>query len=119
MKSSLLFGAVAAVVFFANPAIAKSPAEIEQIAKSVSVEIQVPGTDRVGSGVIVHRQGDLYTIITNRHVACGNPDSNRKLCTLLTKQTYNLVTTDGQRYQVPVTGVKLLGKDLDLAIASG
>jgi tetratricopeptide (TPR) repeat protein len=125
MKYPLILGSVAALVFFAHPAIAKSPAEIEQIAKSVSVEIQVPGTDRVGSGVIVHRQGVgaslggspyLYTIITNRHVACGNPDSNGKLCALLTKQTYNLVTADGQRYQVPVTGVKLLGKDLDLAI---
>jgi hypothetical protein len=44
-------------------------------------------------------------------VACGT-----ELCKLPGQQTYNLRTFDGQRYQVPVTGVKLLGKDLDLAI---
>jgi S1-C subfamily serine protease len=75
------------------------------------VEIQVVGQDRVGSGSIVHRQGNLYTLITNRHVACGD-----RLCQLPERVTYNLRTFDGQRYQVPVTGVKLLGKDLDLAI---
>jgi tetratricopeptide (TPR) repeat protein len=111
MKYPLVLGCTAALVFCANPAIAKSPAEIEKIVRSVSVEIQVAGSDRVGSGSIVHRQGNLYTLITNRHVACGSG-----FCKLPTQQTYNLRTFDGQRYQVPVTGVKLLGKDLDLAI---
>jgi Tfp pilus assembly protein PilF len=111
MKSLLIFGTVAALVSFAPAAAAKSPAEIEQIAKAVSVEIQVVGVDRVGSGSIVHRQGNLYTLVTNRHVACGS-----RSCKLPGQGTYNLRTFDGQSYRVPVTGVKLVGKDLDLAI---
>jgi hypothetical protein len=58
MKSLLILGSVAAVVSFAPAAAAKSPTEIEQIAKSVSVEM----ITKVGSGVIVHRQGNLYTM---------------------------------------------------------
>jgi Trypsin-like peptidase domain/Tetratricopeptide repeat len=111
MKSLLILGTIAALVAVAPAAAAKSPAEIEQIAKAVSVEIQVVGADRVSSGSIVHRQGNLYTLITNRHVACGS-----RLCKLPGQGTYNLRTFDGQSYRVPVTGVKLVGKDLDLAI---
>jgi S1-C subfamily serine protease len=73
MKYPLILGSVAALVFFAHPAIAKSPAEIEQIAKSVSVEM-ITGT---GSGVIIHRQGNRYTLITNRHVVCGSGGCNK------------------------------------------
>jgi tetratricopeptide (TPR) repeat protein len=58
MKSLLILGSVATVISFAPAAAAKPPSEIEQITKSVSVEIQVPGTDRVGSGVMMHRQGN-------------------------------------------------------------
>jgi serine protease Do len=115
MKSLLILGSVAAVVSFAPAAVAKSPAEIEQIAKSVSVEIQVPGADRVGSGVIVHRQGNLYTVITNRHVVCGsgNCDASRL------SKTYRLRTADGQVHQVSKSAVQFLkdaaGNSLDLA----
>jgi hypothetical protein len=52
MKSLLVLGAVAVLVSFAPAADAKSPAEVEQIAKAVSVEIRVDGVDRVGSGSI-------------------------------------------------------------------
>jgi hypothetical protein len=53
MKSLLILGSITVLVAVAPAAAAKSPAEIEQIAKSVSVEM-ITG---VGSGVIVHRQG--------------------------------------------------------------
>jgi tetratricopeptide (TPR) repeat protein len=115
MKSLLILGSVAAVVSFAPAAAAKSPAEIEQIAKSVSVEIQMPGADRVGSGVIVHRQGNLYTLVTNRHVVCGsgNCDASRL------SKIYRLRTADGQVHQVPKSAVQFLkdaaGNSLDLA----
>jgi hypothetical protein len=81
-------------------ALAKSPAEIEKIARPISIEIQVVGKNRVGSGIIVHHQGNLYTLVTNRHVVCGS-----RSCSLPIKQAYRLGTADGQRYQVPVTGV--------------
>jgi tetratricopeptide (TPR) repeat protein len=111
MKYLPLLGCTAALIFFADAAVAKSPAEIEAIARSTSIEIQVMGQDRVGSGVIIHRKGDLYTLITNRHVACGS-----RSCRLPAQQIYQLGTSDGQRYRVPVTSVKLMGGDLDLAI---
>jgi S1-C subfamily serine protease len=117
MKSSLLFGAVAAMVCFAPGAMALSLTEVEQRAKAVSVEI-LTGE---GSGVIIHRQGDLYTIITNRHVVCKvRPEryTDRDI-----HSSYRLKTPDGQIYQVAKSNIKLLkddaGKFLDLAIASG
>jgi tetratricopeptide (TPR) repeat protein len=112
MKYPLILGSVAALVFFSHPAVAKSPTEIEQITKSVSVEI-VSGT---GSGVIVHRNGDLYTVITNRHVVC-----ERGLCSEAgIRKSQSLKTPDGVAYKVAKSGVKLLkdssGNVLDLAI---
>jgi tetratricopeptide (TPR) repeat protein len=122
MKSSLLFGAIAAVVCFAPAAMALSPAEVEQKAKAVSVEM-LTGE---GSGVIIHRQGGLYTVITNRHVVCKvRPER----CTDELRSargerdihsSYRLKTPDGQIYQVAKSNIKLLkddaGKFLDLAI---
>jgi tetratricopeptide (TPR) repeat protein len=114
MKSSLLFGAVAAVVCFAPGALALSPAEVEQRAKAVSVEM-LTGE---GSGVIIHRQDDLYTVITNRHVVCKvRPErcTDRDI-----HSSYRLKTSDGRIYQVARSNIKLLkddaGKFLDLAI---
>jgi tetratricopeptide (TPR) repeat protein len=114
MKSSLLFGAIAAVVCFAPGAMALSPAEVEQRAKAVSVEM-LTGE---GSGVIIHRQGDLYTVITNRHVVCKvRPErcTEREI-----HPSYRLKTPDGRIYQVAKSNIKLLkddaGKFLDLAI---
>jgi tetratricopeptide (TPR) repeat protein len=114
MKSSLLFGAVASVVCFAPGAMALSPAEVEQRAKAVSVEM-LTGE---GSGVIIHRQGDLYTVITNRHVVCTvRPErcTDRDIYS-----SYRLKTSDSQIYQVAKSNIKLLKDDagnfLDLAI---
>jgi tetratricopeptide (TPR) repeat protein len=114
MKSSLLFGAVAAVVCFAPGAIALSPAEVEQRAKAVSVEM-LTGE---GSGVIIHSQNDLYTVITNRHVVCKvRPErcTERDI-----HASYRIKTPDGRIYQVARSDIKLLkddaGKFLDLAI---
>jgi tetratricopeptide (TPR) repeat protein len=111
MKSLLILGSVVAVVSFAPAAAAKSPAEIEQIARSVSVEM-ITGE---GSGVIVHRQGNLYTLVTNRHVVCGsgNCDASRL------SKIYRLRTADGQVHQVSKSAVQFLkdaaGNSLDLA----
>jgi lipoprotein NlpI len=111
MKSSLILGTFAALVAVAPAVAAKSPAEIEQIAKAVSVEM-ITG---VGSGVIVHRQGNLYTVTTNRHVVCGSGSCDASRLS----NVYRLRTADGQVHQVPKSGVQLLkdsaGKALDLA----
>jgi tetratricopeptide (TPR) repeat protein len=86
--------------------------KVQEIALAVSVEIRLQKSTSVGSGVIVHRHGNLYTLITNRHVVCGG-----RLCAKLpSAEKYLLTTVDGQKYVVPVQGVKLLGKNLDLAM---
>jgi tetratricopeptide (TPR) repeat protein/S1-C subfamily serine protease len=114
MKYSLILGTVAAVVCFAPGAMALSPAEVEQKAKAVSVEMLTG----VGSGVIIHHQGDLYTVITNRHVVCTVVSES---CTERDiHSSYRLKTSDGRIYQVARSNIKLLKDDtskfLDLAI---
>ncbi len=111
--SFILLGCSAALVAFVQPVSAKSAAEIEAIARSVSVEM-ISG---VGSGVLVHRQGDVYTVITNRHVVCAK----ESLCDESgVRNSYQLKTADGQVYQVGQSAIKLLkdagGNKLDLAI---
>jgi tetratricopeptide (TPR) repeat protein len=118
MKYPLIFSfGSAALVFLANPAVAKSPAEVEQIARSVSVAIQFAhgregGQRRVGSGTIIHRKGNVYSIITNYHMACGL--QNRQYCIQYLKRGYTMITADGRRYYTPI--VKKVWPDLDIVI---
>jgi tetratricopeptide (TPR) repeat protein len=112
MKYALFLGCTVALVAFADVAVAKTSAEIKSIARSATVEIKLQMSNSVGSGVIVHRQGNIYTLVTNRHVVCG---SNR--CeTLPAAEKYSLGLEDGQVYRVDRSAIKLLGDDLDLAI---
>jgi tetratricopeptide (TPR) repeat protein len=93
-------------------AAAKSLSEVERIARSVTIEIKLKQNNSVGSGVIIDRQGDLYTLVTNRHVVCGN----QRCFKLPATESYNLSLSDGQQYQIKTSSIKLLGNDLDLAI---
>jgi tetratricopeptide (TPR) repeat protein len=91
-------------------AVAKSIFEIQSITRAVIVEIRL--NNSVGSGVIINRQGNLYTLVTNRHVVCGD-----RSCTQLpTGGNYNLRLADGQQLKVNAQAIKLIGNDLDLAI---
>jgi S1-C subfamily serine protease len=89
-----------------------SASEVEVIARAVAVEIKLESNSSVGSGVIVDRQGDLYTLVTNAHVVCGAGRCSK----LPAGEIYSLGLSDGQQYQVKGSSVKLLGDDLDLAI---
>lgn len=112
MKYALFLGCTVALIAFADAAVAKTPAEIKSIARSTTVEIKLQVSNTVGSGVIVHRQGNTYTLVTNRHVVCG---TNR--CeTLSAEEKYSLGLGNGQVYRVDRSAIKLLGDDLDLAI---
>jgi tetratricopeptide (TPR) repeat protein len=112
MKYSLVFSLPIALICFANSTVAKTPLEVSSMAKAVTIEIKLKKSQTVGSGVLIARQGDLYTMVTNRHVVCGN-----RLCsTLPTEEMYSLGLLDGQKYQVSAKNIKLLGNGLDLAI---
>jgi tetratricopeptide (TPR) repeat protein len=113
-RSSLFLTAalVGATVALTQPVAAKSAAEVQSIARAATVEIKLQQQGSVGSGVIIDRTENLYTLVTNRHVVCGN-----RLCSKLpATESYNLSLADGQQQQVNKSNIKLLGNDLDLAI---
>jgi tetratricopeptide (TPR) repeat protein len=114
-RSSLFLTAalVGTTVALVQPvAAAKSASEIESIARAVTVKIKLKQSDRVGSGVIIDKKGDLYTLVTNRHVICGASNCQN----ISESEFYSLGLVDGQKYQVKKSAIKLLGGDVDLAI---
>jgi tetratricopeptide (TPR) repeat protein len=91
---------------------AKSVTEVVRTARAVTVEIKLQKDESTGSGVIVDRKGELYTIVTNAHVVCGNQRCSK----LPSEESYSLGLADGQQYLVRGSSLRLLGNDLDLAI---
>jgi tetratricopeptide (TPR) repeat protein/S1-C subfamily serine protease len=74
--------------------------EVDKIAEQITVRIQ--GKSSLGSGVIVAKQGNTYTVLTAAHVL-SKPD------------TYSIITADGKQYEINLTTVKLQ-KGMDLAV---
>jgi tetratricopeptide (TPR) repeat protein/V8-like Glu-specific endopeptidase len=115
MKYSLPLSLAVTLISLANEAGAKTTSEVKSIAQSTVVEVKLQQGKSIGSGIIIHRQGSLYTVVTNRHVLCANI-----LCGELPDKNYSLKLSDGEQYQVPRKSIKLLGNDqqpkLDLAI---
>jgi serine protease Do len=95
---STIAGAMMCTIVWGPIAVAKSVAEIGQIAKSATVLIQ--GSD-TGSGVLIRQDGSTYTILTARHVIDA-------------PGTYEVVTTTGKRYPISPQIQKLPGLDLAL-----
>jgi tetratricopeptide (TPR) repeat protein/V8-like Glu-specific endopeptidase len=96
-------------------AVAKSFSEVEVIAKAVTVEIKLKNKGSNGSGVIFQKNGDLYTLVTNRHVICGASDCG----SIPAGEVFILDLPNGQKYQVLNGAIKLLGSSdniVDLAI---
>jgi sugar lactone lactonase YvrE len=89
------------VVTIAIPqlAVGLSPTEVNGIAQQITVRIDGANT---GSGVIVDKQGNTYTVVTNWHVVEQSG-------------TYTVQTSDGKRYQVNSSQIKRLG-GVDLAV---
>ncbi|MGL5063798.1 MAG: COP23 domain-containing protein [Microcoleus sp.] len=74
------------------------------IAEQITVMIDGPGDDEIskGSGVIVRREGNVYYVITNKHV-------------IEKEGNYQLQTVDGNRYVVNYRQIQKL-PGLDLAV---
>jgi tetratricopeptide (TPR) repeat protein len=113
-RSSLFLTAalVGTTVALVQPVAAKSASEIESIARAMTVEIKLKQSNQVGSGIIINKKGDLYTLVTNRHVICGASNCQN----ISESEVYILGLFDGQKYQVKKSAIKLLGGNLDLAI---
>jgi Flp pilus assembly protein TadD/S1-C subfamily serine protease len=118
MKFVILFGCLTALTPFSLVAATQTPKtqELTEFAAAYKnmeasvLKINLAATS--GSGVIIHRQGDLYTAVTNRHVVCGNLDCSQ----LPPGQKYQLELPDGQKLNLQNSAVQLLGNNLDLAI---
>jgi predicted NACHT family NTPase len=95
--SALLFGT--AIVIVQPVATALTPSEIAEIAQQITVRIDGANT---GSGVIIERQGNVYTVVTNWHV-------------VQLEGNYTVHTPDGKKYTFNHSQVKQF-RGVDLAI---
>ncbi|MBD2615492.1 tetratricopeptide repeat protein [Nostoc punctiforme FACHB-252] len=78
----------------------RSPEQIKQLARTITVKI-LSGENR-GSGILLKKQGQTYTVITNQHV-------------LQSGKPVQIQTADGKIHQGNlVKGVNFQGKDLAL-----
>ncbi|RCJ14495.1 hypothetical protein A6S26_10265 [Nostoc sp. ATCC 43529] len=95
--AALLLGT--AIVIVQPAATALTPSEIADIAQQITVRIDGAST---GSGVIIERQDNVYTVVTNWHV-------------VQLKGNYTVQTPDGKKYTFNHSQVKQL-RGVDLAV---
>lgn len=90
--------------------------KVQEIAEKVTVLIPlknpIKGTNENGSGSIIAKQGNTYTILTANHVVCAD-----RPFTEVCKNPYQIKvkTKDGQEYTVDNSTIKKL-PELDLAV---
>jgi tetratricopeptide (TPR) repeat protein len=125
MKSFIVLGSFATIACFANPAfclglrdsieqssravasgqptmLAKSAVEVNEIAQAITVSIIA--SDSNGSGILLQKQGDVYTILTAAHVV-KNGQAN-----------YKITTPDGRTHQPIASSIRRYQGDVDLAV---
>lgn len=94
---SLALVGVVAIVAVVRPASALEREEISQRAREFTVRIE---GEEQGSGVIIERDGNTYTVLTNWHVVD-------------TRGSYMVVTNDRKQHQVSYDSIRYLpGADL-------
>ena len=98
--SSGLIGLALAVIP-AQVAWALSTNQINEIAKNTTVRID---SQAPGSGVLVHRQGSTYTVLTAAHV-------------VETADDYEIIMRSGQTYPIPLNQIQKF-PEVDLAIVT-
>ncbi len=99
MRYSVIFpGLLLAGVLFPHPAFALSPVEVNALARQVTVKIFGGGI--LGTGTIVAKEGDRYTVLTTGHVVKAHT-------------TYKAIAPDGRIYTI--TGKIESNTGIDLA----
>ncbi|MBS3026786.1 MAG: tetratricopeptide repeat protein [Dolichospermum sp. DET50] len=84
--------------------------ELEAKARQITVRID-SSSGANGSGVIIAKQGDIYTVLTAAHVVCKPPDKVGPC----EPNTYKILTVDGEPYPVEPSTIKL-EEGVDLAV---
>jgi tetratricopeptide (TPR) repeat protein/V8-like Glu-specific endopeptidase len=82
-------------------ALAKSPTEVNQIAQSITVKVEE------GSGILIKREGDLYTVLTAAHVTFDEFSGESNVRTI--------TTFDEKQHQVIGGSVQKLSSEVDLS----
>ncbi|MGB3760566.1 MAG: tetratricopeptide repeat-containing serine protease family protein [Rivularia sp. (in: cyanobacteria)] len=100
LLSSAVIG-ISIVVVQPQDVSAQALNQVNKIAKEITVLVNSQNSN--GSGVIIKKQGDIYTVLTAAHVLRKQDD-------------YEIVTSDSQRYQLNKSSVKQV-EGVDLAIA--
>ncbi|WP_310417461.1 tetratricopeptide repeat-containing serine protease family protein [Chamaesiphon sp. OTE_8_metabat_110] len=98
--SSIYIGMTIPIVRSAS--IAATAPEVAKTAKAVTVQILEPGSQ--GSGVILQRQGDTYTVLTAAHVVRNK------------NAAFTIATSDGKKHQLVSNSIRAAAVDLDLAV---
>jgi len=91
-----------AQVLFQAPAQAQSKEAVGKVAKAITVRIE--GATQ-GSGVLVKRDGNRYTVLTAWHVVSGQRPG----------EELDIYTSDGQGHQLERGSIKRLG-EVDMAV---
>ena len=84
--------------------------ELEQKAKQITVRIDSSGGGN-GSGIIIAKNGDTYTVLTAAHVVCEREDAT-KPCG---DYKYQILAPDGKQYPVEKSTIKT-ESGVDLAV---
>ena len=84
--------------------------ELEAKAQQITVRIDSSSGSN-GSGVIIAKEGDIYTVLTAAHVVCKPPDKVGPC----EPNTYKILTVDGKEYPVEPSTIKL-EEGVDLAV---
>ncbi len=83
---------------------AQSVEDVAKVATAISVKIESGDKAIQGSGVVLQKQGNLYTVLTAAHVVKGG-------------NAFNLTTAiDNQSHTVMATSIKRSTTDIDLAV---
>lgn len=97
--SAILLGVPCLIASAFKPVQAIELTEVSKIAKTVTVQIE---GQNPGSGVLIHRQGNIYKVLTAAHVVA-------------TEDEYEIITVDNQRHGLDYNHVKKF-PGIDLAL---
>ena len=84
--------------------------ELEEKAKQITVRID-SSSGANGSGVIIAKEGNTYTVLTAAHVVCEREDFTQPC----QDETYQILAPDGQTYPVDSSTIKRQ-EGVDLAV---
>jgi len=80
--------------------------------------VRIDGSSNNGSGVIIAREGNTYTVLTSAHVVCKIPQkisSSKEDKNKCVEENYTVIAANGQKYPLDNSSIKLGGGGVDLA----